>query len=33
MTTQSQKEVFDVIRKRIEEKVEGIRNFGRKAGK
>ena len=33
MTTQSQKEVFDVIRKRIEENVEGIRNFGKKAGK
>jgi phasin family protein len=33
ITTQSQKEVFDVVRKRIEENVEGIRNFGRKAGK
>jgi len=33
ITTQSQKEVFDVIRKRIEENVEGIRNFGRKVGK
>ena len=33
ITTQSQKEVFDVIRKRIEENVEGIRNFGKKAGK
>ena len=33
MTTQSQKEAFDVVRKRIEENVEGIRNFGKKAGK
>ena len=33
ITTQSQKEVFDVVRKRIEENVEGIQNFGRKAGK
>ena len=33
MTTQSQKEAFDVIRKRIEENVEEIRNFGKKAGK
>ena len=33
MTTQSQKEAFDVIRKRIEENVEEIRNFGNKAGK
>ena len=32
MTTQSQKEAFDVVRKRIEENVEEIRNFG-KAGK
>ena len=33
MTTQSQKEAFDVVRKRIEENVENIRNFGKKAGK
>ena len=33
MTTQSQKEAFDVVRKRIEENVEEIRNFGKKAGK
>ena len=33
ITTQSQKEAFDVVRKRIEENVEGIRNFGKKAGK
>ena len=33
MTTQSQKEAFHVIRKRIEENVEEIRNFGKKAGK
>jgi phasin family protein len=33
ITTQSQKEAFDVIRKRIEENVEDIRNFGKKAGK
>jgi phasin family protein len=33
MTTQSQKEAFDVVRKRIEENVEDIRNFGKKAGK
>ena len=33
MTTQSQKEAFDVVRKRIEENVEGIRNLGKKAGK
>ena len=26
MTSQSQKEAFDVVRKRIEENVEGIRN-------
>ena len=32
MTAQSQKEAFDVVRKRIEENVEGIRNFGKKAG-
>ena len=32
ITTQSQKEAFDVVRKRIEENVEGIRNFGKKAG-
>ena len=33
ITTQSQKEAFDVVRKRVEENVEGIRNFGKKAGK
>jgi phasin family protein len=33
ITTQSQKEAFDVVRKRIEENVEGMRNFGKKAGK
>ena len=33
ITTQSQKEAFDVVRKRIEENVESIRNFGKKAGK
>ena len=33
ITTQSQKEAFDVVRKRIEENVEDIRNFGKKAGK
>ena len=33
ITTQSQKEAFDVVRKRIEENVEGIRNFGKKSGK
>ena len=33
ITTQSQKEAFDVVRKRIEENVEGIRTFGKKAGK
>jgi phasin family protein len=33
MTTQSQKEAFDVVRKRIEENVESIRNFGKKGGK
>ena len=33
ITTQSQKEAFDVVRKRIEENVEGIRSFGKKAGK
>jgi phasin family protein len=33
MATKSQKEAFDVVRKRIEENVEGIRNFGKKAGK
>ena len=30
ITTQSQKEAFDVVRKRIEENVEDIRNFGKK---
>ena len=33
ITTHSQKEAFDVVRKRIEEHVEGIRNLGKKAGK
>ena len=33
ITTQSQKEAFDVVRKRIEENMEGIRGFGKKAGK
>ena len=33
ITTQSQKEAFDVVRKRIEENVEGIRNLGKKTGK
>ena len=33
MTTQSQKEAFDVVRKRIEESVEEIRNFGKNADK
>ena len=33
ITTQSQKEAFEVVRKRIEENVEGIQNFGKKAGK
>ena len=33
ITTQSQKEAFDVVRKRIEENVEGIRNLGKKARK
>ena len=33
MATKSQKEAFDVVRKRIEENVEGIGNFGKKAGK
>ena len=33
ITTQSQKEAFDVVRKRIEENMEGIRNLGRKTGK
>src|SRR5258708_2061859 len=32
MATKSQKEAFDVVRKRIEENVEGIRTFGKKAG-
>ena len=31
ITTQSQKEAFDVVRKRIEENVEEIRNFGKKS--
>ena len=33
ITTQSQKEAFDVVSKRIEENMEGIRNPGKKAGK
>ena len=33
ITNQSQKEAFDVVRKRIEENVEGMRNFGKNAGK
>ena len=33
ITTQSQKEAFDVVRKRIEENMEGIRNPVNKAGK
>ena len=32
MATKSQKEAFDVVRKRIQENVEGIRNLGKKAG-
>jgi phasin family protein len=32
IATKSQKEAFEVVRKRIEENVEGIRNFGKKAG-
>jgi phasin family protein len=33
ITTQSQKEAFDVVSKRIEENMEGIRNPGKKASK
>ena len=33
MGSKSQREAFEVVRKRIEENVEGIRNFGKKAGK
>jgi hypothetical protein len=33
ITTQSQKEAFDVVSKRIEENMEGIRNPVNKAGK
>jgi len=33
ITTQSQKEAFDVVRKRIEENVVGIRNLGKNTGK
>jgi phasin family protein len=33
MTSQSQKEAFDVVRKRIEENVEDIRNLGKKTTK
>ena len=32
MATKSQKEAFEVVRKRIEENVEGIRNLGKKVG-
>ena len=32
MSAESQKEAFEVVRKRIEENMEGIRNFGKKAG-
>jgi phasin family protein len=32
MGSKSQREAFEVVRKRIEENVEGIRNFGKKAG-
>ena len=32
MASKSQREAFEVVRKRIEENVEGIRNFGKKAG-
>ena len=32
MAAKSQKEAFEVVRKRIEENVEGIRNFGKKVG-
>ena len=31
MATKSQKEAFEVVRKRIEENVEGIQNLGKKA--
>jgi phasin family protein len=30
MATKSQKDAFDVVRKRYEENMEGIRNFGKK---
>lgn len=33
ITTQFQKEAFDVVRKRIEENVEDIRNLGKKTRK
>ena len=33
MGSKSQSEAFEVVRKRIEENVEDIRNFGKKAGK
>ena len=33
MGSKSQREAFEVVRKRIEENVEGMRNFGKKAGK
>ena len=32
MASKSQREAFEVVRKRIEENVEGIRNFGKNAG-
>lgn len=31
MATKSQKDAFDVVRKRIEENMEGFRNFGKKS--
>ena len=33
MGSKSQREAFEVVRKRIEQNMEGIRNFGKKAGK
>ena len=32
MGSESQREAFEVVRKRIEQNMEGIRNFGKKAG-
>jgi hypothetical protein len=32
MGSKSQREAFEVVRKRIEQNMEGIRNFGKKAG-